>query len=180
MHGDVFAEFLQFGFVAVRFESDQNADFAQIRFAGVVNVRGDNAVADFQHGGAAQVHVFADFRNQVGQAFFKGFVNFRALKSLHVADFAVVHQSNQSGIGNIFLKHVVLGDKVGFGVYFDNGAFVAVNGNRNQTFGRNAAGLFGSRSQAFFAQPVNGGFHVAVSFGQGFFAVQHAGTGAFS
>ena len=124
--------------------------------------------------------MFADFRNQVSQAFLKGFVNFRALKGLHVADFAVVHQSNQSGVGNIFLKHVVLGDKVGFGVYFDNGAFVAVNGNRNQTFGRNAAGLFGGRSQTFFAQPVNGGFHVAVGFGQGFFAVQHAGAGAFS
>lgn len=55
-----------------------------------------------------------------------------------------------------------------------------VNGNRNQTFGRNAAAFLAAEAQTFFAQPVNGGFHVAVGFGQGFFAVQHAGAGAFS
>ena len=107
-------------------------------------------------------------------------MNFRALESFHVADFAFIHQSNLSGIFNIFLKDFVFGNKVGFGVYFDNRALVFVNRNGNQAFGSDTAGFFSCAGQTFFAQPVNGLFHIPVSFGQGFFAVHHACAGSFA
>ena len=145
-----------------------------------MNVGSNNAFADFDHFGATQIHIFADFGNHVGQTFFKRLVNFRTLEVFHVAEFAVVHQGNQSGVFDIFLENFVFGNEVGFGVNLDHGAFVAFHGNRDQTFGGNAAGFLGGRGQAFFAQPVDGLFHVAVCFDQGFFAVKHSGAGRFS
>ena len=145
-----------------------------------MNIIADNAFIDGNHLGTAQIHILADFGNHVGQTFFKGFAAFRAVKFFHFADIAVFHQSNGCGVFNIFLKNFVFGNEVGFGVDFDNGAFITVNGNGNQTFGSNAAGFFSGAGQTFFTQPVNGSFHVSVCFGQSFFAVQHAGACCFS
>ena len=146
MHGNMLTQLGQLFFVAFGFECNQYADFAQAGFNGIVDISGNNAVADFNHFGAAQIHILANLGNHVGQALFKRLVNFRALKSFHVANFARAHQGNQSGVLDIFLKDFVFGDKIGFGVNLDHGAFVSFNGNGNQTFCGNAAGFFGSGS----------------------------------
>ena len=177
MHGNMFAEFFKLGFVGRGFKRNQNADFAQIVAAAIVQIRRNNTVVYLQHGGTTQGHVLADFGNQVSQALFKSFVAFRAVKRLHVAKLAGSHQGNLGRIGNIFLKQLVFGNEIGLGVNLGNGAFVTLNINRNQTFGSNTAGFFGRGSQTLFAQPVNGGVHIAVALNQSLFAIQHAGAG---
>ena len=50
-------------------------------------------------------------------------------------------------------------------------------GDADQALGGGAAGLLGRGRKALLAQPVDGGFHVAVGLGQRLLAVHHARAG---
>ncbi len=56
----------------------------------------------------------------------------------------------------------------------------AVDGDADQAFGRGAARLLGGGGEALGAQPVDGGFHVALGLVQRLLAIHHAGAGALA
>ena len=179
MHRQVFRQFFQSGFVARRFQSDQRADFAQTVGNRAVHIADDDTVVDSQFRNAAQVHVFADFGNQVGQ---RG-VNILAVfvrGGFQSFDIAVALQSDVRRFGDELLEQFVFGNEVGFRVDFDDNALFAVRFHSNQTLSGNASRFFRGGRQTFFAQPVNGFFDVAVGCGQRFFAIHHSCAGFFA
>ncbi len=75
------------------------------------------------------------------------------------------------------LELLVAGDEIGLGIDLDDGALGALDGDADQAFGGDAAGLLGGLGETAGAQPVDGGFHVAVGLGQRLLAVHHADAG---
>ena len=74
---------------------------------------------------------------------------------------------------------VVFAHEVGFAVYLDertDGA-VAIEHGLDSAFLGFAVSTFGAAGDALFAQDVDGGFHVAIGFSEGFFTVHHASIG---
>ena len=145
-----------------------------------MNVGADDAIGGTQISGAAQIHIFTDFSNHIRQNRSHIFAGYRAGESFQAFNIALDSQSSLGGIFNIILKNIVLGNEVGFGVYFNNRTGIAFYIYGYQTFCGDTAGFFGSGSQAFFAEPVNCLFHIAIGFNQRLFAIQHAGTGGLS
>ena len=175
LHGQVAGEFQQaglgkgFGFFAAQFH--HNADFAVGVHIGAHQAGrfGLNARE------AADGHILAQGGDLVGQG--------------------IAHQSIQSGrIGGFFVKHrgrhfsgkglelVATGNKVRFAHDFDKSGNAVIRRDflGDGALGGGAAGLFGRLGKTLLAQPVNGLFHVAIRFFQGFFAVHHARAGAFA
>ncbi len=62
----------------------------------------------------------------------------------------------------------------------DDGSLGAVDGNADEAFGGNAAGLLGGLGEATGAQPVDSRFHVAVGLGQRLLAIHHPDAGGIS
>ena len=75
------------------------------------------------------------------------------------------------------LELVVARDEVGFGIHFHQRAGIAADSDADQAFRRDAAGLLRGLGQALLAQPVDGGFHVAVGLVERGLAVHHARAG---
>ncbi len=75
------------------------------------------------------------------------------------------------------LELVVAGDEVGFGIDFHQRARALADGDADKAFGGHAAGLLGGLGDAFLAQPIDGGFHVAAGLVQRLLAVHHARAG---
>ena len=76
----------------------------------------------------------------------------------------------------------VLGDEIRFAIHFDKqaalGARLDVLGD--DAFLGIAAAFFASGGDAFFAQPIDSGFHFAVRFHESFFAIHQAGSSSFA
>ena len=75
------------------------------------------------------------------------------------------------------LEQIVARDEVGLGIDLDHDALGALDGGADQAFGGDAAGLLGGLGQALLAQPVDGGFHVAVGLAERRLAIHHARAG---
>ena len=144
MHGELFAELLEFRGIAFRFKRDENADLAEAWFHRTVHVSRDNALAHFKGRHTAQGHVLADggdgirdrFRNSlVGRGHFLGFQRFdiAAGSECFVGDFM------REG-----LELVVTGNKVRLRVEFDDRSAGAIAGNGDKAFRSDTAGFLGS------------------------------------
>ena len=86
-------------------------------------------------------------------------------------------QSNLGHFTHQRLEVGVLRDKVGFRVDLNRDTAAVVDGHANQAFRGHTVCLFGSLGQAFGAQPVDGGFHVAIGFDKRLFGVHHPCAG---
>ncbi len=75
------------------------------------------------------------------------------------------------------LEFRVARDEVGLGVDLDDDAFGALHSDGDEAFSGYAAGLLGGLRQALGAQPVDGGFHVAVGRREGGLTIHHARAG---
>ena len=123
----------------------------------------------------AQCHVLADAGDGFGQNLFHRLaVQMGRPQNL---DILAGLQGNLGHLGHQCLEVGVLGNKVGFRVDFNGNAAAIADGNPDKTLCRHAVGLLGGLGQAFGAQPVNGGFHVAVGFRQRPLCVHHACAG---
>jgi hypothetical protein len=71
----------------------------------------------------------------------------------------------------------VLAHEIGLGVDLDRHGGATLGCHGHEAFGRRATGFLGGFRQALGAQPVNGGFHVAIRFGQRLLGVHHACAG---
>ena len=164
MHGDLLAK----GFVTA-VHGDENADLAHAGGCRVVHVGHERFTVERDH--AAQRHVLADLGDGVRQRRFNGLaVDLGLLQRLDVVYL-------QRGFGDAVhhrLELGVLADEIGLGVNLDRDAVAAFDLNGHEAFGGGAARLLGRFGQTLGAQPVNGGFHVAVSFGQRLLGVHHA------
>ena len=77
------------------------------------------------------------------------------------------------------LEVFVFGNEVGFAVHFeqDAGSGVGVDAGGDDAFVGGAVGHCRGLGDAALAEQLDGGFDVAVGFGEDFFAVHHAGVG---
>ena len=176
MRRDLAADRVQCIRVAGGFQRNYDADFAKAVGYGVVDVIGDDAMRDFEAGGAAQGHVLADggygIGERVGDRAAAGVM--RALQRLDVS--ALLDRHGGDGASER-LELLVAGDEVGLGIDLDHHPLMTAHEHGHQALRRDAAGFFRRLGQAFFAQPVDGGLYVAADFGQGVLAVHHAGAG---
>ena len=86
-------------------------------------------------------------------------------------------QSGFRGTANEFLKFFVAGDEIGLGVYLDDGADMARDGDTDQTVGGDASCFLRGGGKTVLSQPVDGGFHFAVRLRQRRLAIHHSGAG---
>ena len=91
----------------------------------------------------------------------------------------------QHGCGNLgckILEIVAAGHKVCLALHGTKGNVLFVSGSSqgHKAFAGGAAGLLGSLGHALLTQKVDGLFHVAVNFGEGFLAIHHACAGSFA
>ena len=77
-----------------------------------------------------------------------------------------------------FYEACVFGNEVGFAVYFNQCADIAVDGISQYAFSSGTAGQFARFRAGFDAQDFFGFFEVAFGFNQGFFAFHHAQAGS--
>ena len=74
---------------------------------------------------------------------------------------------------------VVLGDEIGFGVDLGDRPFamIVADFDADGPFAGDAARFFGRAAETLFTEPLDGGFHVSVGFGQGLFTIHHPRIG---
>ncbi|AEM40745.1 hypothetical protein KVU_0906 [Ketogulonicigenium vulgare WSH-001] len=168
VHCELLADFQRFVFGTV--QRNQHADTAKALGSSVVNIGHDGRA--FQNVQAAQVQVFADTCDSVGQHVSNGlavqlggFQHFNGLAGF---------QCNLGDITHQVLEVDVFANEVRFRVDLDSNTATARNGNADQTFSSDAISFFSGFSQAFGAQPVGCSFHIAIGFGQSFFDIHHA------
>jgi hypothetical protein len=89
---------------------------------------------------------------------------------------ALFEGDQRDGLGQR-LEFLVAGDEVGLGIDLDDNAFIAADGDGDEAFRRDAAGLLGGLRQALLAQPVDGGLDVALRLVERGLAVHHARAG---
>ena len=85
-----------------------------------------------------------------------------ALQNLKIAFAAGQYQIAHSA--GKCLEPLIAGNEIGLAINFDDGAFIAISGDHDQTFRCHPAGFFGRRRQAFGAQPVDRRLDIACSF----------------
>ncbi len=159
----------------VEFERNQNADAAEPIGHRAMDIARDHALADRQLGGPAQRHVLADLGNGVVDRIGGGDV-----ADLGGEDLVHVRAGIERHVGdhlNQALEQVVAGDEVGFRIDFDHNALGALDGDADQTFGRDAAGLLGGLGQTLLAQPIDRTFEIAAGLVQRRLAIHHARAG---
>jgi hypothetical protein len=153
-------------------EGHQHADLAHAGRGGVVDVGDDVLALDLGH--AAQRHVLADLGDLVGH----GRLDRLAAEIGGQQRLDVIHA--ERGLGDArhhLLELGVLGDEVGLGVDLDGDGGAALGGDGHEALGGGAAGFLRGLGKALGAQPVDGGVHVTVGFGQRLLGVHHACAG---
>ncbi|CUX21947.1 hypothetical protein AGR4B_Cc60900 [Agrobacterium tumefaciens str. CFBP 5621] len=174
MHGNLAADRVQNGLVAVRLQGNENAELADAVAGSVVDVGRNNTVRHFECSRAAQRHVFADRRDRVLDAVGNGLAGCRIGRSGNSVNGAVGGEGNLGDTADEVLERIVAGNEVGFGVQLDNNSLVTHGGNADQTFGSRTAGLLVGLCDALGAQPVDRRFHVAIGLSKSLLAVHHA------
>ena len=180
VHCDLFAKVGEHGLIARRFQSDQHANAANAVADGIVDVGGHHALRDRHVGRATQSHVLADGRDEVGDVVLHRAFEASARRSLDFLKVALRGKRQCCNRLGGVLELVVPGDKVGFGIQLDHRAFSAGCDNADEPFGRSAVCLLRGLREAFGAQPIDGGFEVAIVFLQGLLAIHHAYAGLFA
>ena len=174
MHRQMLAQFFQFFHVARRFQSNQSSDLAQAFRYRAVDITDDNTVFNAQLSGTAQMHVLTDLGNQIRQSALNIFARRNMLRNLQSFQIRIALQRYVGNRSHKRLEQFVTRNKVRFGIDFDNGAFLAVDLQSNQTLRCNASRFLGRSGQTFFAQPVNCFFYITGGFRQRFLAIHHA------
>src|SRR5262245_55976334 len=149
VHRDLATNRRQFVGLATRFERHDHPDLAQAIGNRVVYVGTDHSLPDGQGGGPAQRHVLADLRDRVGNRLRHRYAS--RVRGLELLDFGSDRKRDVGDHLDQTLEQVIACNEVGLRVELDHDAFRAYHLNANQTFGRNATGLFSRLGQAFLA-----------------------------
>ena len=131
----------------------------------------------------ANLNVFADGENLLSEHFLNGLLAAVSLESEKRRNICGVLFDNGVGANlNKFHEGIVLRNKVGLCVYFDNNAnAVVVGGNGiGNALCRDSAGLLCYLCKTLLSQKVDSLVHVAVSLSERLFAVHHAAACFFS
>jgi len=146
-----------------------------------MDIRGDNAFVDGNARRAAQRHVLADLADHFRNMFVDRFACARKCFPAKFIEIAADANRRLRNVLNHRLKGFIARNEVGLGIDFDDNADRAgaiwLHANGDKALRRCAAGFFCGLGKAFFAQPVNRGFHVAVGFFQRGLAIHHACAG---
>ena len=132
----------------------------------------------FNDSEAADVHIFTDGVDHILQLSFygvKGFIVGQSLQSFYVSGL-IVNDNIQNTL-NECLESVVLGNEVGFCVYFDNSGNIILNHDVNNAFSGDTAGFLVSLAQTLFSQDLDSFVEVTVGFNESLLAVHHTNTG---
>ena len=145
-----------------------------------MNVACSNAFDSFK---TANFHIFTDGKNHVLQVFLNGSgvaCKRFCKKFIHVCRIGI--RNRLGNRGNIVYEFFVLRNEVGFGVNFNQYAdflcFVGIG--KDDTFRSDSAGFLSGSGKTFFTKHVDCALHIAVCFGQSFFAVHHTNAGFFT
>ena len=131
---------------------------------------GNQLVGSVDHLEAADRHVLAQFGDD-GFAFcFNQFAQFFNGSRFFLGS------GFRNEVGE-FYEACVFGNEVGFAVYFNQCADIAIDGVSQYAFGSGTAGQFARFRAGFDAQDFFGFFEIAFCFNQCFFAFHHAQTG---
>ena len=177
VHGEHAAEFAERSLVAGRLERHDDADLAHARRDLVVDVGRHDAILDGERGGAAHRHVLADGGHHLGHILGHRVGGTRDVHGLQLLAVAIGLEGELRDLGDHGLELLVAGHEVGLGVHLDDGTRGALHRDGHEAFGGDAGRLLGGLGQALGAQPVDGGFHVAIGGGQRRFAIHHAHAG---
>ena len=149
------------------FDIDHDADLAV-----AVHIGGNNA-GRLETDRPAENHLLAEFDEEFFQVvFFKFLSLFR--------DIAVTGCGGKNAPGGFFdivEEFFLAGNEIGFAKDFDHDSLVSIDRGKNLAFFRRFVGTLFSFCRTGFAQIFDSGFHVAVRFRQGFFAIHHACVG---
>src|SRR3546814_536 len=132
------------------------------RRRGVVDIGNDDALAYFKLGNAAQSLVFADGGNVRHQLLRHGAARGMRLRRQRFGVGGAALQCDFSDGADEILELVILGDEVGFAVHLDGYALGARDSDAHQTFGGGTARLLLRGGTTLRAQPVDGGFPIAI------------------
>ena len=166
--------------VAFGFERDQHADLAEAVGDLSVDVGRDHTLGHVELGHAAQGHVLADRGDEAGERLLDRGRTTGEVSSLEAFERTVGVEGELGGFTGEGLEAVVARNEVGLGIHFDDGGVMARRFDGDEALGGNAAGLLGGLGQALLAQPVDGGFDVAIRLVQRALAVHHARAGLFA
>ena len=125
MHRDLLAERFERVLVRLALERDENADLAEVRRDRIVHIGHNDAVIDRDGLHAADLLVFADGGDIVGQLVGNGAAGGIVLR---LQGFDIVAVGSDRDIGDRtdeVLEPVVLGDEVGFRIDLDGNALGA-------------------------------------------------------
>ncbi len=134
-------------------------------------------MGDVEAGGAAHHHVLADGGDQIGDQLRHRLAagGLGAGERIHAA-FDI--EGGQGHLAGGVLEQLVAGDEIGLGVQFDDrpghARAVVAQRHSHEAFCGHAVGLLGRLGQTLGAQPVHGGFDVALGLLQGLLAIHHA------
>ena len=178
VEGEVLDELLEAvsacGFRLGGADFDQDADLATEVDVGGDDTTGGGIIADI----LAELEVFADFADLCFDRVFDG------LLAVCVGEggFVVSGLGSRERVGDFTdegLEAFVFRDEVGFAVDFneETGGGSAIDAGGDDAFVGGAVAHFGGFQDAPLAEELDGGFDVAVGFGEDFFAVHHWGVG---
>ena len=132
---------------------------------------------------APQNHVLADGRDEMSHRFGHGLAIIE-LGLPQGLDVAGDIQRRRGDLPGQRLEAVIARDKVGLRVEFDHrpghAGAIRADGDRNHAFGGYPVRFLGGFRQPLGAQPIDGGFHVAMGLLQRLLAVHHADARLFA
>ena len=171
------AERFERGGIGFAFERDEHADLAEVRRNRVVHIRDDEALIDRDGLHPADLLVFTDGRDVVGQLV----ADRAAIGVIHGLErfdvVAVRAQRDLRRLAHEVLELVVLGDEVGFRVDLDRDTLGAFDGDADQPFRCGTAGLLLGGGETLGTQRVDRGFDVAIGGFESLLRIHHARAG---
>ena len=164
MHGELLGQRRELGLVGGGFQRHQHADLAQFGRGRIMDIGRDHAGIDR----SATVRRTLIFSPILATSSVSVCCTVRApcLAASSFSRSPPSFSARSRGRFDEALELLVAGDEIGFGIDLDQRARAVAHGDAHQTFGGGAAGLLGGLGNALLAQPVDGGFHVAVGFAQ--------------
>ena len=165
VHGDLLAERRQLRRVAGGFQRRPARRSCRVRASCIVNIARDDARRHGKRGRAAHAHVLAD----LGDEFLQRHPDRGAAHCL-ASSFSTSPSASSASCAAFFTKSLnwsLRATKSVSELTSTSAPESPPDGNADQTFGGNAAGLLRGLRQALLAQPIDRRLHVAIGFGQG-------------
>ena len=167
--------------IAGGFEPDDDPNSAEPVGDRPVHVMADCAFGHFEALRATERHILANRGDGVGDRLaHRAAARVMRAEHLRRVDVGRVVERDREHAAHHRLEVIVASDEVGFGINLDKNADIVLDGDADQTFGRDPAALLGGLGEALLAQPIDCRLDVAVGLAQRILAIHHARAGLFA